>query len=174
MNRDVNVFFGPNGSGKTSLLWIIHSALDNDASILGRTLFRDADVRFHSVFAKTDLVRAFRREEPEELTPSPESDAPKASFLSDDRLSQAVAGIQVRPKSLISKDQCPHERRVGWREDLRNCERTSRVIDNQPGLAYRLLWRDSWSATQPLSIQRRRPRGSSPRAALRYSDTSSR
>lgn len=36
LNADVNVFFGLNGSGKTSLLRILHSALANDpASLLG-------------------------------------------------------------------------------------------------------------------------------------------
>ena len=32
LKRDVNAFFGPNGSGKTSLLRILHSAFSDDAS----------------------------------------------------------------------------------------------------------------------------------------------
>jgi ABC-type cobalamin/Fe3+-siderophores transport system ATPase subunit len=34
LNRDVNIFFGLNGSGKTSLLRILHSAMSNNGDIL--------------------------------------------------------------------------------------------------------------------------------------------
>ncbi len=34
MDRDINIFFGLNGCGKTSLLKILHSAMSNDASFL--------------------------------------------------------------------------------------------------------------------------------------------
>jgi ABC-type cobalamin/Fe3+-siderophores transport system ATPase subunit len=34
LNKDVNVFFGLNGSGKTSLLKILHSATSDDTNIL--------------------------------------------------------------------------------------------------------------------------------------------
>jgi energy-coupling factor transporter ATP-binding protein EcfA2 len=47
-NRSLNVLWGVNGCGKTSLLRIIHSALQNDAEILTRTPFTSASVVFES------------------------------------------------------------------------------------------------------------------------------
>lgn len=44
LQRNVNVFWGYNGSGKTSLLKILHSALRNDSSTLVRVPFRSARV----------------------------------------------------------------------------------------------------------------------------------
>ncbi|MFC1429660.1 AAA family ATPase [Streptacidiphilus sp. N1-3] len=48
LHSDVNVFWGPNGGGKTSTLKILHSALQNDASILVRVPFDSAVVRIRS------------------------------------------------------------------------------------------------------------------------------
>ncbi|GAA1643166.1 AAA family ATPase [Georgenia ruanii] len=48
LNPDVNVFWGMNGSGKTSLLRILHSALTGDAAPLVRVPFEKATVVFHS------------------------------------------------------------------------------------------------------------------------------
>lgn len=48
LNRDVNVFFGLNGSGKTSLLKILHSAMDNSTAILKNVPFIRAEVKVYS------------------------------------------------------------------------------------------------------------------------------
>jgi predicted ATPase len=48
LRGDLNVFWGLNGSGKTSLLRILHAALDNDAPSMARIPFRRAKVAFHS------------------------------------------------------------------------------------------------------------------------------
>lgn len=48
LNRNVNIFFGVNGSGKTSLLKIFHSAMDGDASRVQAVPFTSARVRIHS------------------------------------------------------------------------------------------------------------------------------
>ncbi len=48
LNRDINIFFGANGSGKTSLLKILHSAMANDTTILSRVVFEKAEVVIYS------------------------------------------------------------------------------------------------------------------------------
>ena len=63
--RDVNVFFGLNGSGKTSLLKILHSAMANDASILERVPFARAQVQIHSADRRGEFTRTISRD-PEE------------------------------------------------------------------------------------------------------------
>lgn len=57
LNRDVNVFFGLNGSGKTSLLKIMHSAMAGDASILHSVPFTRAEVTFYSVHFEAVYTR---------------------------------------------------------------------------------------------------------------------
>ena len=49
LHRDLNIFFGLNGTGKTSLLKILHSALTGDASILARVPFQTAEVTIYSL-----------------------------------------------------------------------------------------------------------------------------
>lgn len=66
LNRHLNIFWGLNGSGKTSMLKILHSALSNNAGILAKVPFTEATVDFYSenheatyrrTFAKADLGR---------------------------------------------------------------------------------------------------------------------
>src|SRR6266851_4944995 len=47
LQEDVNVFFGINGCGKTTLLKILHSALSTDTSILEGLPFKSAEVEIH-------------------------------------------------------------------------------------------------------------------------------
>lgn len=49
LDPQVNVFFGLNGSGKTSLLKILDSAMSGDASSLANVPFRSAEVNVYSV-----------------------------------------------------------------------------------------------------------------------------
>ena len=48
LDDDVNVFFGLNGSGKTSLLKVLVSALTADAELLRRVAFQSAEVKIYS------------------------------------------------------------------------------------------------------------------------------
>ncbi|MEN8215572.1 MAG: AAA family ATPase [Pseudomonadota bacterium] len=57
LNKDVNVFFGLNGSGKTSLLKILHSAMSDDLDILKNVPFKSAEIKIYS----TDLDKVFTR-----------------------------------------------------------------------------------------------------------------
>jgi predicted ATP-dependent endonuclease of OLD family len=58
----VNIFFGLNGSGKTSLIKILHSAMSGDASILENVPFTDASVRIYSLNYKKIFTRKIVRE----------------------------------------------------------------------------------------------------------------
>ncbi len=49
LNRDANVFFGLNGSGKTSLLKILHAAMANETDILEAVPFTSAKVEIYSL-----------------------------------------------------------------------------------------------------------------------------
>jgi energy-coupling factor transporter ATP-binding protein EcfA2 len=53
LNEDVNIFYGPNGCGKTSLLRILHSALLQKADILKDISFKSCEVVIHS-YSKGD------------------------------------------------------------------------------------------------------------------------
>ena len=57
LDRNVNVFFGPNGSGKTSLLKILHSAMLGDSSIISHVPFESAKVRIFSESYKKIFTR---------------------------------------------------------------------------------------------------------------------
>ncbi|MCX6379051.1 MAG: AAA family ATPase [Armatimonadetes bacterium] len=63
LNRDVNIFFGFNGCGKTSLLKILHSAMSDDASILANVPFESAEVKIYSVTYDTVLTRTIVKTE---------------------------------------------------------------------------------------------------------------
>ncbi len=52
LDRHVNVFFGLNGSGKTSLLKILHAAMSNEVSLLGSVPFTAAEVKIYSLDRK--------------------------------------------------------------------------------------------------------------------------
>lgn len=58
LKRDVNIFFGLNGSGKTSLLKILHSGLDDDSGYLTRVAFNSASITFYSSSRKRSLERS--------------------------------------------------------------------------------------------------------------------
>jgi len=61
LNRDDNIFFGLNGSGKTLLLKILHSAMSNDTSMLARVPFTAATVGIYSLNYKKVFTRSIRK-----------------------------------------------------------------------------------------------------------------
>lgn len=61
LNRDINVFYGFNGTGKTSLLRILDSAMDGDASRIMMVPFRTAKVTIYSVDSESGFVRTIRK-----------------------------------------------------------------------------------------------------------------
>ena len=68
-NRDINVFFGPNGSGKTSLLRFLDSAMEGVASRIMMVPFKTAEVTIFSVDWDREFVRRIRK--PDKITKPP-------------------------------------------------------------------------------------------------------
>jgi predicted ATP-dependent endonuclease of OLD family len=61
LNRDTNIFFGLNGSGKTSLLKILHAAMANDTEILRGVPFTAADVCIYSLSHQKVFTRSIKK-----------------------------------------------------------------------------------------------------------------
>lgn len=80
LHRGLNVFFGLNGSGKTSLLRILHSAMRNDSDLLEGVPFEWARVVVHSITYQTDYVLTFN-ESASRVKPSKEKHRPASSRL---------------------------------------------------------------------------------------------
>jgi predicted ATPase len=74
LDRNINVFFGSNGCGKTSLLKILHSAMSNDASILSLVPFKNAKVTIHSLNYKQNFVRTIEKKDLKDIESNLEED----------------------------------------------------------------------------------------------------
>ena len=68
LNRDTNIFFGLNGSGKTSLLKILHSAMSNETGILRTVPFTAAKVSFYSLEYDKVFTRSIKKLKPSGAT----------------------------------------------------------------------------------------------------------
>jgi len=56
LNRDLNIFFGLNGTGKSSLLKILHSALSGQTDILKQVPFSSAEVTLYSLKYEQEFI----------------------------------------------------------------------------------------------------------------------
>jgi predicted ATPase len=61
LDRKLNVFYGLNGSGKTSLLRILHSAMQGDGSSLADVPFQSATVWVYSIQHNTVFMRSIAK-----------------------------------------------------------------------------------------------------------------
>jgi len=61
LDRKINVFFGPNGSGKTSLLKVLHCAMLGDTAMLETVPFDQAEVVIHSLDYDKDFAVTIRK-----------------------------------------------------------------------------------------------------------------
>ena len=64
LNRDTNIFFGLNGSGKTSLLKILHAAMSNKTQNLRSVPFTEAEVSIYSLHWKKVFTRSIKKPKP--------------------------------------------------------------------------------------------------------------
>lgn len=65
LNRNINIIFGLNGSGKTSLLKILHSAMSNETENLNNVPFIAADVSIYSMEENKTFTKSIKK--PKEL-----------------------------------------------------------------------------------------------------------
>jgi predicted ATPase len=80
----VNVCFGLNGSGKTSLLRILHSALKGDAEILKDVPFRRAEVVVYSYNLQTEITYTITKRSTEATADMPpEAEYERLALLHD-------------------------------------------------------------------------------------------
>jgi ABC-type molybdenum transport system ATPase subunit/photorepair protein PhrA len=56
-DRHVNIIYGLNGCGKTSLLKILHSAMWSEAELISAVAFREASVKIYSIDADASFTR---------------------------------------------------------------------------------------------------------------------
>jgi energy-coupling factor transporter ATP-binding protein EcfA2 len=66
LDRHINIFFGLNGCGKTSLLKILHSALSDEHGALVNVPFRRASVKFYAATDDANYERTIARQDAEE------------------------------------------------------------------------------------------------------------
>lgn len=64
LNRDTNIFFGLNGSGKTSLLKILHAAMSDETESLRSVPFTAAKVSIYSLSWKKVFTRSIKKPKP--------------------------------------------------------------------------------------------------------------
>lgn len=68
LRPDVNIFFGLNGSGKTSLLKILHAGLSDSSSDLVRVPFNSARIKFYSNNEGEEFERRIDLDQPHSKT----------------------------------------------------------------------------------------------------------
>lgn len=64
LDRHVNIFWGLNGSGKTTALRILNAALSNETQQLSSLPFESASVVFYSESIDRDILRTFSKSDP--------------------------------------------------------------------------------------------------------------
>jgi len=94
LNRDVNIFFGLNGSGKTSLLRILDSAMIGDSSLLEFVPFQSAEVKIYSLSYKQAFIRSIEKGD---LNYEPSKRRPK-EYKIPEYSDEEIGPIHVLPK----------------------------------------------------------------------------
>lgn len=90
LKQDLNVFFGLNGSGKTSLLRILDSAMSGDARGISMVPFRAAEVTIHSIEYDRDFVRSIERSIKKSTSARrrPKAPSPRMPFAGEEEVSR--------------------------------------------------------------------------------------
>ena len=111
LDRYVNVFFGLNGSGKTSLLKLFHAAMSNEVDSLQTVPFKRAQIKIYSIDRKKIYTSTY--EKPVENEPTQE-DAGYARLGSGLTFTQTYNVLAERPAWTIEPQDDPTGKFVGW------------------------------------------------------------
>lgn len=107
LDRKINVFYGPNGSGKTSLLRILNSAMSNDANLVKNVPFKKAEIKIYSFDYKRIFTYSLKKtiRKPGDEFPA-ESDTVQESYITFGS-SESFTSRQdnIRWSSQINKDK---------------------------------------------------------------------
>lgn len=115
LDRHTNIFFGFNGSGKTSLLKILHSAMSRDGKILENVPFDSAEVKIYSV----DYNREFT------LTTITKDIPASRETIQDTELTSIQSSLfEFTLDEETSRKQVS---RVTWKEKPQNARKDKRV-----------------------------------------------
>jgi energy-coupling factor transporter ATP-binding protein EcfA2 len=125
LNRDVNVFFGHNGVGKTSLLRILNAAMDENPADLIHVPFISAEVKVHSVaFKGTITVNIDRDRGTSAALLAAQASAGNAPHLTTSISRDSATGYSVsvqtptgpplRLKVTLPDDSVAHVQPSGW------------------------------------------------------------
>lgn len=113
-DRFVNVVYGLNGSGKTSLLKILHSAMSGDATILENVPFTTATVEiysksFNKTFKRSTITPEPKRPDPQrELRPEIETRIEFFEYVRHQRRKQTRFQWVSEPPETKQKDKLTH------------------------------------------------------------------
>ena len=134
LNRDINIFFGANGSGKTSLLRILDSAMSGDASILRRVPFRSAEVTIHSSHYNRSFVRSIIRvDEDSSISHIPSLNRRDRDLLLDGE--QLSWHDSAEPLSWTSKPSTPDTSKTNWQHIYLPTWRVFEAGRRSPGIS---------------------------------------
>jgi predicted ATP-dependent endonuclease of OLD family len=108
LDRNVNVFFGLNGSGKTSLLKILNSAMNDEVESLSQIPFKRAQIKIFSL--DRDKTYTYRYEKPND------SEAEEDEFNEFEMLEKEVEAFQAAENRRSSwiVDPPPELRASNW------------------------------------------------------------
>jgi len=126
LNRDINVFYGLNGSGKTSLLRILDSAMQGDESTIMMVPFMTAEVTIYSIDLGKEFVRRIQK-------PSKTPESRKARREVSPRQISLITDVE---KDIYYKYK-PEFEEFGW-------ETTPKITEEKRTTRFRHVYLPTW------------------------------
>lgn len=113
-NRDINVFFGLNGSGKTSLLRILNSAMSRNPEGLEFVPFEWAEVTIYSLFYKDTFVGRYDKKRKDHKN-QPTKGQGNVDIVTDQQEIRVSLPPSQNKRGWIFGDNLPKSVTSGWK-----------------------------------------------------------